>query len=327
MAAALLEVSELRKHFPVRKGLFSRVAGQVYALDGVSFQVNQGETFGLVGESGCGKTTVARAILRLTPATGGQVRFLGQDLFSLGHREMRAMRRQMQIIFQDPYASLNPRMTVGAIVGEPLRVHREAVGARRRELTAELLELVGLRPGDATRYPHQFSGGQRQRIGIARALALRPKLIICDEPVSALDVSIQSQILNLLDDLQQRLGLTYIFIAHGLNVIRHVSDHVGVMYLGRFVEMAPVDELYTHPSHPYTEALLSAMPVPDPFVVQRRIVLEGDVPSPRNPPPGCRFHGRCPQVMERCRTDEPALRDIGGGHLVACHRVREGGGN
>jgi len=308
----LLEVSDLKKHYPIRAGVFSRVVGYVYALDGVTFSVNRGETFGLVGESGCGKTTVAHTILRLTPPTSGRVVFEGRDIFALKPSEMRELRREMQVVFQDPFASLNPRMTVEDLIGEPLR-------AERRERTAELLRLVGLPASCVDRYPHQFSGGQRQRIGIARALALNPKLVICDEPVSALDVCIQSQILNLLEELQERFGLTYIVIAHGLNVIRHVSDQVGVMYLGRLVELAEADELFANPVHPYTEALLSAMPIPDPFITRERIVLEGDVPSPSDPPPGCRFHRRCNRARPLCSGEAPLLRDVGAGHLVACH--------
>ena len=316
---SLLEVVDLKKHFPIYGGVFSRIVGYVYAVDGVSFKVKKGETFGLVGESGCGKTTAGRVILRLTPATSGKVLFEGQDVFALSPGQMRRLRREMQIIFQDPYASLNPRMTVGEIIGEPLEIHGVARGKAKQGRVQDLLNVVGLQPSDARRYPHEFSGGQRQRIGIARALALQPKLIICDEPVSALDVSIQSQILNLLDDLQEQFGLTYIFIAHGLHVIKHVSDRVGVMYLGKLVEVAQADELFDSPYHPYTEALLSAIPVPNPEIRKERIVLEGDVPSPVNPPPGCRFHTRCRYAQDICREQEPALREIGGGRTVACH--------
>jgi len=315
----LLEVVDLKKHFPIYGGVFSRVVGYVYAVDGVSFTVRRGETFGLVGESGCGKTTAGRVILRLTPATSGKVYFDGQDVFALSPAQMRRLRREMQIIFQDPYASLNPRMTVGEIIGEPLEIHGVARGAKKQERVKELLQVVGLQASDARRYPHEFSGGQRQRIGIARALALHPKLIICDEPVSALDVSIQSQILNLLDELQEQFGLTYVFIAHGLHVIKHVSDRVGVMYLGKLVEVASADELFAEPYHPYTEALLSAIPIPNPEVRRERIVLEGDVPSPINPPPGCRFHTRCRYAQAACREAEPSLREVGNGRLVACH--------
>lgn len=316
---SLLEVVDLKKHFPIYGGVFSRIVGYVYAVDGVSFKVKKGETFGLVGESGCGKTTAGRVILRLTPATSGKVLFDGQDVFALSPGQMRRLRREMQIIFQDPYASLNPRMTVGEIVGEPLEIHGVARGKAKHERVQDLLNVVGLQPSDARRYPHEFSGGQRQRIGIARALALQPKLIICDEPVSALDVSIQSQILNLLDDLQDQFGLTYVFIAHGLHVIKHVSDRVGVMYLGKLVEVAQADELFDSPYHPYTEALLSAIPVPNPEIRKERIVLEGDVPSPINPPSGCRFHTRCRYAQDICREQEPPLREIGGGRTVACH--------
>ncbi|MDI6893053.1 MAG: dipeptide ABC transporter ATP-binding protein [Bacillota bacterium] len=315
----LLEVVDLKKYFPIYGGVFSRVVGYNYAVDGVSFRVKRGETFGLVGESGCGKTTAGRTILRLTPATSGKVYFDGQDVYALSPAQMRRLRREMQIIFQDPYASLNPRMTVGEIIGEPLEIHGVARGAKKQERVRELLQVVGLQSSDGRRYPHEFSGGQRQRIGIARALALNPKLIICDEPVSALDVSIQSQILNLLDELQDQFGLTYIFIAHGLHVIKHVSDRVGVMYLGKLVEVASADELFAEPYHPYTEALLSAIPVPNPEVRRERIVLEGDVPSPINPPPGCRFHTRCRYAQPQCREAEPPLREVGSGRMVACH--------
>ncbi len=315
----LVEVRDLKKYYPITGGMLSRVMAHNHAVDGVSFNVKRGETFGLVGESGCGKTTVGRVILRLTPPTSGQVLFDGKNLFALSGAEMRTVRRDMQVVFQDPYASLDPRLTVGEIVGEPLGIHRVASGSERTEIVQDLLHVVGLQSSDLARYPHEFSGGQRQRIGIARALSLRPKLVICDEPVSALDVSIQSQILNLLDDLQDQFGLTYIFIAHGLHVIKHVSDRVGVMYLGKLVEMAQVDDLFSHPSHPYTQALLSAIPYPDPEVQMERTVLEGEVPSPVNPPSGCRFHTRCARVTERCRAEEPEKREIEPDHLVACH--------
>jgi oligopeptide transport system ATP-binding protein len=315
----LVSVQHLVKHFPIRGGIFSRVVNSVKAVDDVSFDIYRGETLGLVGESGCGKTTTARVLLRLEPATSGAVYFEGRDILKLTRAQMREVRREMQIIFQDPYASLNPRMTVGEIIAEPLVVHGVAKGAERERRVRELLEVVGLSPSYARRYPHEFSGGQRQRIGIARALALNPKLIVCDEPVSALDVSIQSQVLNLLDDLQREFGLTYLFIAHGLNVVKHVSDRVGVMYLGKLVELAAADDLFAHPLHPYTEALLSAIPVPNPEFHRQRIVLQGDVPSPVHPPSGCRFHTRCPYAMDVCRVKEPVMTDLGGGHQVACH--------
>ena len=315
----LVEVHDLKKHFPIYGGVLSRITGHVHAVDGVSFGIRAGETFGLVGESGCGKTTVGRLILRLLKPTAGRVTFDGHDLFALGPESMRALRREMQIVFQDPFASLNPRMTVGEIIGEPLEIYDVARGKDRLEPVQQLLDMVGLQPSDVNRYPHEFSGGQRQRIGIARALALRPKFIICDEPVSALDVSIQSQILNLLNELQEQFQLTYLFIAHGLHVIRHVSDRVAVMYLGKLVEVAAADELFASPLHPYTRALMSAIPVPDPDAHRERIVLEGDVPSPINPPKGCRFHTRCSQYMPRCREEEPQLNEVASGRRVACH--------
>lgn len=315
----LLEVRDLKKHFPIRGGLFSRPVAWVRAVDGVSFDLYPGETLGLVGESGCGKTTTGRAILRLTEPTAGSIRFMGQDLLRLNRRDMRRIRREMQIIFQDPFGSLNPRMSVGEIIAEPLVIHRVGTRQEREQRVRELLDIVGLSPSHVRRYPHEFSGGQRQRIGIARALALHPKLIVADEPVSALDVSIQSQILNLLEDLQREFGLTYLFIAHGLNVVRHISNRVGVMYLGVLVELADTDELYRKPLHPYTEALFSAIPVPNPTLKRQRIILSGDVPSPVNPPSGCRFHTRCPIAQDRCRVEVPQLHDAGGGHLVACH--------
>jgi oligopeptide transport system ATP-binding protein len=323
MAQPLLQVKNLKKYFPIKGGILSKTVGHVQAVDDISFDLYPGETVGLVGESGCGKSTAARTILRLIEPTGGEVFFEGQDILKLGKKPMRALRRQMQIIFQDPYASLNPRMTVASIVGEPLEIHKIAKGRAKEERVANILEKVGLRPEHMRRYPHEFSGGQRQRIGIARALALNPKLIIGDEPVSALDVSIQAQVINLLEDLQREFNLTYLIIAHDLSVVEHISDRVAVMYLGKIVELATDRELYENPSHPYTEALLSAVPRPDPSIKKQRIILPGDVPSPINPPSGCRFHTRCLYAKADCKTVEPALQDIGGGHYVACHYWKE----
>jgi oligopeptide transport system ATP-binding protein len=317
--APLLEVKHLKKYFPIKGGVFSKTIGYVYAVDDVNFTIASGETLGLVGESGCGKSTTGRTILRLIEPTDGEVYFEGQDITQLDKSAMRALRREMQIIFQDPYASLNPRMTVGSIIGEPLEIHKIAKGAEKEERVASLLQKVGLRAEDMRKYPHEFSGGQRQRIGIARALALNPKLIVCDEPVSALDVSIQAQVINLLEDLQAEFSLSYLFIAHNLNVVEHISDRVAVMYLGQIVELASDEELYKNPQHPYTEALLSAVPIPDPTIKKKRIILEGDVPSPINPPKGCHFHTRCMYKEKICEEVEPEFKDIGGGHWVACH--------
>ena len=322
----LLRVEDLKVHFPVTEGvLMRRRVGSVKAVDGVSFELRRGETFGLVGESGCGKSTTALAILRMLEPTAGRIVFDGEDISRVDQRRLRPLRRRMQMVFQDPFGSLNPRMRVREIVGEPLKVHGVAGSRRRfRERVAELLDLVGLLPAMADRYPHQFSGGQRQRIGIARALALEPDLLLCDEAVSALDVSIQAQVLNLLMDLQERLGLTYLFIAHDLSVVRHISDRIGVMYLGRIVEIAARDELFERPRHPYTEALLASVPTPDPAVEAARPhrLIAGEVPSVREPPPGCRFHPRCPKVLDRCRSVGPALEDVGAAR-VACHLYPE----
>jgi oligopeptide/dipeptide ABC transporter ATP-binding protein len=317
---ALVEVKSLKKYFPIRKGLLQREVGRVHAVDDVSFAVHEGETLGLVGESGCGKSTLGRTIVRLLEPTDGSVTFEGRDISKLRARSLRPLRREMQMVFQDPYASLNPRKRVGSIIGTPLKIHG-VEKSMRRERVQELLETVGLSPEHYNRFPHEFSGGQRQRIGVARALALRPKLVVADEPVSALDVSIQSQMLNLLDDLQKELKLTYIFIAHDLSVVRHVSNRIAVMYLGKIVELSPAEELYQRPIMPYTEALLSAVPIPDPDLSAKRerIVLQGDVPSPIKPPSGCRFHPRCRYMTDICREVEPPLVNYGNDHLAACH--------
>ncbi|HEY0601860.1 MAG TPA: dipeptide ABC transporter ATP-binding protein [Herpetosiphonaceae bacterium] len=323
----LLEVRDLKMYFPITRGIvFQRQVGAVKAVDGISMTIKRGETLGLVGESGCGKSTAGRAILQLYKPTSGEVIFDGRDLTKLNGNDMRRTRRDVQMIFQDPYASLNPRMTVGDIIGEPIKVHNLRKGAKAvRDRVQELLQLVGLNPYFINRYPHEFSGGQRQRIGIARALAVEPDFVVCDEPVSALDVSIQAQVINLLEDLQDQLGLTYLFIAHGLSVVKHISDRVAVMYLGRIVELADSIELYRQPLHPYTQALLSAVPIPDPVIEKKRqrIILQGDVPSPINPPPGCRFHTRCPIAIDKCRVEDPPFIDYGGGHFAACWRARE----
>jgi len=315
----LLSVTDLKVHFPIKKGIFSRIIGYVYAVDGISFALKKGETVGLVGESGCGKTTTGMAILRLIEPTSGKVTFGGMDVSHMTKSQLRSLRRQMQIIFQDPYSSLNPRMTVNHIIGDPMDIHGVYQGREREERIAYLLEKVGLTAEQGRRYPHEFSGGQRQRIGIARALALNPQLIIGDEPVSALDVSIQAQIINLLIDLQGEFGLSYIIIAHDLAVVEHLCDRIAVMYLGKIVELASYRDLYRDAKHPYTQALLSAVPVPDPRKARGKQVLTGDVPSPINPPPGCHFHPRCPHRMDPCDRAEPILKDIGGHHYVACY--------
>jgi peptide/nickel transport system ATP-binding protein/oligopeptide transport system ATP-binding protein len=320
----LVEVRDLVKHFPVRGGVLQRTVAVVQAVDGVSFDIERGETLGLVGESGCGKTTVGRLLLRLIEPTSGTIRFDGTDLTTLKGADLKAYRRRMQIIFQDPYASLDPRTPIGDSIGEGLRIHGLGNATERRAKVARMMDMVGLQPYHARRYPHEFSGGQRQRIGIARALVLEPELVVCDEPVSALDVSIQAQVLNLLKSLQRELGLTYVFVAHNMGVVEHISDRVAVMYLGRIAEVAERRELFRQQEHPYTVALMSAIPVPDPEIRRQRVILTGDVPSPVNPPSGCRFHPRCPLRRTLgdpaiCATDEPALDDVGGGHLVACH--------
>ena len=324
MTETLLEVTDVVKHFPVKSGSLRRSRDVVHAVDGVSLELKAGETLGLVGETGCGKSTLGRCIARLLDLTSGKVVFDGKDISRLNARQLRPLRREIQVIFQDPYGSLNPKRRVGAIIGDPFAIHNVASGDDRKRRVQELMELVGLNPEHYNRFPAEFSGGQRQRIGVARALALRPKLIVCDEPVSALDVSIQAQIINLLSDLQDQLNLTYIFIAHDLSVVRHVSDRVALMYLGKIVEQAPVEDIYEHPRHPYANALLSAVPIPDPAGMsdRQRIILAGDVPSPIHPPSGCRFHPRCPKAQARCISEEPLLEPHlgdGAGHVEACH--------
>ena len=320
-AERYLEVKNLKKYFPVKRNFLGRGCSWLKAVDGVSFNLTRGETMGLVGESGCGKSTLGRLIINLLPPTGGEVFLEKENIFELPRERKKELRRKVQIIFQDPYGSLNPRMSIGDIIAEPLYVHHLTRGKSVQGRVRELLECVGLSPQHAHRYPHEFSGGQRQRVGIARALAVEPELIICDEPVSALDVSIQSQVLNLLKSLQQELDLTYLFIAHGLNVVKHVSTTVGVMYLGKIVEITGSDELYSHPLHPYTKALLSAIPIPNPKLKRERILLSGDVQSPIDPPPGCRFYARCSAAVERCTREEPKLREYSREHFVACHQV------
>ncbi len=319
----LLEVKDLKKYFPVKAGLMARPHNWVRAVDGISFSLKKKETLGLVGESGCGKTTAGRTILRLLEPTSGEVIFENRNIFDLAGGDLRKLRRHMQIIFQDPFDSLNPRMTVGNIIGEPLKIHGLARGAERKEMVKDILRRVGLSPEYVNRYPHEFSGGQRQRIGIARALALQPKFIVCDEPVSALDVSIQAQIINLLEDLQEEFSLSYLFIAHDLSVVKHISDRIGVMYLGRLMELAPSNELYDNPLHPYTQALQSAVPVPDPKTKLKRLRLPGNVPSPINPPAGCRFHTRCRYAHKICGKIEPQMQELVPGHFVACHMAAE----
>ena len=315
----LLEVRNLVKHFPVRKGVFGRVTGQVHAVDDVSFSIASGETLGLVGESGCGKSTTGKAVLKLVEPTSGSIDWRGRRIDELSASNMRPYRRELQAVFQDPYSSLNPRMRAEDIVGEPIRNFAAAGRAEIRERVASLFDKVGLRQDQMIKYPYEFSGGQRQRLGIARALALRPKLIVCDEPVSALDVSVQAQVINLLMDLQNEMQLSYLFVAHDLAVVEHISHRVAVMYLGKIVELTDKRSLFAHPQHPYTEALLSAVPTPDPRARKKRIILGGDVPSPINPPPGCRFHTRCPYAFERCRVEEPLMQEVRAGHFVACH--------
>ena len=316
---ALIEVENLKKYFPIKKGILSRTVGEVRAVDGISFTINRGETLGLVGESGCGKTTVGRTILRLIEPTAGRISFNGENLLELDDKRLRSLRASLQIIFQDPFSSLDPRMNVGQIIAEPIRNHMKVSKTEIRQRVADLMQRVGLHPEQISRYPHEFSGGQRQRIGIARALALNHLAIICDEPVSALDVSIQAQVINLLARLQEEMQLSYLFIAHDLSVVEHISDRVAVMYLGRIVELASDTALYQNPLHPYSQALLSAVPIPDPEIRQKKILLQGDVPSPMNPPTGCTFHTRCPECMDICPQEIPVFKNMGDEHWVACH--------
>lgn len=318
----ILEVKNLKKYFPMKKGVFKRTVGYVKAIDGISFSIKKGETLGLVGESGCGKTTTGRVILALWRQTGGEVFFEGRNILNLNQKEMKCLYREAQIIFQDPYSSLNPRMKVGNIIGEALGIHKLAYGEDKKRRVQKLLEMVGLSASCVKKYPHEFSGGQRQRIGIARALSVNPKFIVCDEPVASLDVSIQAQIINLLKDLQDELGLTYLFIAHDLSVVKHISNRVAVMYLGKIVELAESEELYQNPLHPYTKALLSAVPILDTEIKRQRIHLEGEMPSPVDPPSGCRFHTRCRERMDVCFKQKPKLQNCGNGHFVACHKIR-----
>ena len=320
----ILDVQDLIKYFPIRGGIMQRVQAWVKAVDDVSFHIYEGESLGLVGESGCGKTTVGRTILRLIPATSGKAIFNGQNIFEMNASELKKLRRDMQIIFQDPYSSLDPRLPVGESIAEGLRIHTDKKSQERYDVVIEMLSRVGMRADHARRYPHEFSGGQRQRIGIARALALRPKFIVCDEPVSALDVSIQAQVLNILKQLQSDFGLTYLFIAHNLSVVEHFSDRVGVMYLGKMVEMATREDLFADPLHPYTQALMSAIPIPDPTLTRQRIILQGDVPSPINPPHGCRFHTRCPLAFDKCSQEDPPFKDYGTEHYAACWLLETG---
>ncbi len=315
----ILQVNDLKKYFPIKAGLMQRVVGHVKAVDGISFEVKEGSTFGLVGESGCGKTTVGRTLLRLHESSGGEVIYNDKNLFNLSHKELRALRPEIQLIFQDPYSSLSPKMPVGEIIGEAVREHGIVPAEEVRSYVMQVMRECGLQDHHIDRYPHEFSGGQRQRICIARAIALKPKVVVCDEPVSALDVSIQAQVINLLKDLQKERGLSYIFISHDLSVVEHISDEVGVMYLGNLVEKAPKEEIFKNPMHPYTKALFSAIPVPDPTVKMNRIVLEGDIPSPANPPSGCKFHTRCKDCMEICKSVPPVYKDYGNDHFVACH--------